>query len=65
MEIAAEVWSWADGPVAVIALTSREGDAVRPSALAGGASGVGAADCIRHVYPAWRAIFQVGGSIGS
>ena len=44
----------ADGPVAVIALANRKGDAVRRSVLASGASEVGTADCIRHVYPAWR-----------
>src|SRR5688572_24562742 len=45
----------ADGPVAVIALVSRKGDdAARRSALAGGASEVGTADCIRHGYPTWR-----------
>jgi hypothetical protein len=30
---------------------------VRRSALASGASEVGTADCIRHVYPAWRAAY--------
>jgi hypothetical protein len=48
----------ADGPVAVIALANRKGDAVRRSVLASGASEVGTADCIRHVYPAWRSSLQ-------
>jgi len=48
----------ADGPVAFIALANQKGDAVRRSALASGASEVGTADCIRHVYPAWRANFR-------
>jgi hypothetical protein len=39
-------------PVAVIALASRKGDAVRRSALASGASEVGTATRIRYVYPA-------------
>ena len=37
----------ADGPVAVIVLASRKGDAVRRAALASGASEGGTADCIR------------------
>jgi hypothetical protein len=48
----------ADGPVAVIALANRKGDAVRRSVLASGASEVGTADCIRHVYPAWCSSLQ-------
>jgi hypothetical protein len=48
----------ADGPAAVIALANRKGNAVRRSALASCASEVGTADCIRHVYPAWRAILR-------